>query len=298
MNSPDEAGIRFRSGADRFLLVEFGEVLDLERNVRAIGLAQALRQGNVTGVIEAVPSFASTLVHFDPSRLTSAALMDECRQILQRLKSAADLEIPSRLIEIPVHYDDRWTRACAEEYGKKFKPIEPNAEFVARLNGLKDIAALALHHSAPEWWVGAVGFMAGLPTLMPLDPGFSLSAPKYDPPRLWTPAGTIGLGGGFTAIYPTVTPDGYQMLGRTPVPIFDPQRRLRPFADSIFLFKVGDRVRFVPIDEEKFTAIEAQVACGSYEFNISAAAPFSLHRSRELRRGGGAPSECQVERKA
>lgn len=289
MNSGGEGAVRFRCGADRFLLVELGETLDLEINIRAIGLAAAVQQGSIEGVIEAVPSFASTLIHFDPNRIAPAALIKECRQILQQLESAADVEIPSRLIEIPVQYDDRWTRACAEEYGKKFRPIEPNAEFVARLNGLEDVAALVRHHSAPQWWVGAVGFMAGLPTLMPLDPTFLLSAPKYDPPRLSTPAGTVGLGGGFTAIYPTVTPDGYQMLGRTPVPIYDPQRRLRPFADSIFLFKVGDRVRFVPIDEARFLAIEDQVLRGVYEYAMSAAEPFSLQRHRTaLQRGGEA----------
>ena len=121
-----------------------------------------------------------------------------------------------------------------------------------------------------------MGFIAGLPVLMPLNADFKLTAPKYDPPRTWTPSGTVALGGGFTALYPMVTPDGYQMLGRTPVKLFEPEGQQWPFAESPALLSVGDRVRFVPISEARFEEIEQEITAGDYQYSISSAQPVSL----------------------
>ena len=273
---------RYRLAGERHLLVELGDEISLATNFKAIALGQnilrspELGQNGIKAIIDVVPSFTTVLIQYDPLLISLQGLIRFCDHCLQKLEQHQELELTSRLIEIPVAYNDRWSRECFEQYCQTIKPIEDNPELVARLNGMSSLEELFTYHSTPEWWVGAVGFIAGLPTLMPLDPNFRLHAPKYDPPRMWTPKGTIGVGGGFTTIYPIVVPDGYQLLGRTPVPIFDPQQRLQPFKETLFLFHIGDRVKFRPICESEFEAIETQVAEGRYEYQISAPQSFSL----------------------
>jgi len=275
---------RYLLAGDRYLLIEFGNELNLDMNFKALGLAREIEQNKVKGLLETVPSFATLLLHYEPELIKPEALISLCRELLDQLGSVEDMEIPSRLIELPVAYDDRWSRECIEAYCRTIKKIEHNPDLVARINGLKSVTELIRYHSAPQWWVGAVGFLAGLPTLMSLDPRYFLTAPKYDPPRLWTPVGTVGLGGAFTAIYPMVTPDGYQILGRTPVPIYDPQQRLEPFKDSFFLLRTGDRVKFLPISEAEFMEIEREVEARAYRYNIIDYEIFSVRRYKEFYR--------------
>ncbi|MBE9031851.1 allophanate hydrolase subunit 1 [filamentous cyanobacterium LEGE 11480] len=275
---------RYRVAGERHLLIELSETVSLETNFSAIALAQALTDSSTLGVtgiraiVDAIPSFTTVLVQYDPHILTAHGLKALANHCLAELGDLAAWSTPSRLIEIPVAYNDRWCRACFDQYCQTVKPIEDNLELVCRLNQLDCVEDLIAHHSTPEWWVGAVGFIAGLPTMMPLDPAFQLQAPKYDPPRTWTPKGTVGIGGGFSTIYPIVIPDGYQMIGRTPVPIFEPQQRHPPFDQGPLLFRVGDRVKFKPISEAEFEAIEQSVALGEYKFHISPPTNFSLQQ--------------------
>ena len=275
--------IRFRVAGTNHLLIDFGTSPNLYTNVGAIALANALLQSTTWGpqgiglIMDAVPSFTSVLVQYDSRRLTVHGVIDCCRATLERLGPPSEFELPSRLIRIPVAYNDRWTRACYDNYCQTVKPIEPNVELVARLSGLNSIEDVITAHTQCQWWVGAVGFMAGLPTLMPLDPTVKLMAPKYDPPRTWTPKGTVGVAGGLTTIYPLVVPDGYQMLGRTPVNIFQPQQQSAPFHQSPVLFQVGDRVQFYSISDAEFEAIEVAVNAGEFHYDISPSQAFCLN---------------------
>ncbi|MDJ0702015.1 MAG: allophanate hydrolase subunit 1 [Leptolyngbyaceae cyanobacterium MO_188.B28] len=275
--------LRYRLAGERHLLIEQSDEVDLTVNFKAISLAQMLLGSpemgpdGIRAIVDVVPSFSTVLIQYDPTVISIQGLIRFCEHCVQYLDSPHNLELSSRLIEIPVHYNDRWSRECFEQYCKTIKPIESNPEWVARLNGLGSIEKLIIYHSTPEWWVGAVGFLVGLPTLMPLNPNFRLHAPKYDPPRTWTPKGTIGVAGGFTTIYPIVVPDGYQMIGRTPAPIFDPQGQLPVFRDTPFLFRIGDRVKFRPIDEEEFEAIEREIVEGRYQYQISEPQTFRLN---------------------
>ncbi len=275
---------RFLLSGDQYILIEFANELNLDMNFEVLSLAKVIKENKIKGIIETIPSFATILIHYNPGQIKVSVLMDVCKELIEEIGPIEDLEIPSRLIEIPVAYNDRWSRQCIEDYCVRIKKIEHNPDFVVRINGLKDIAELIKYHSTPQWWVGAVGFLAGLPTLMCLDPRYHLTAPKYDPPRLWTPVGTIGLGGAFTAIYPMITPDGYQILGRTPVPIYDNQQRLKPFKDSFFLLKTGDRVKFVPISEAEFMDIDKQVEADTYCYNIIDYEIFSVKKYKEFHR--------------
>lgn len=271
---------KYLPGGDRHLLIEFGNEMNLALNFRAQGLARAVESAGLAGVVETAPCFASLLVHYEPDRIGYVDLERELRALADALGPVDEIELDSRLFCLPTCYLDPWTRAAIDDYRLKIGPKEHDPDFVARINGLADAEQLVRVHSGTEYWVAALGFWPGLPFMMALDPRCVLTAPKYDPPRLWTPQGTVGMGGSSTAIYPVATPGGYQIFARTPVPIWDTEQRFDAFEGGICLFRAGDRVRFVPVGVEEFAAVEARVAEGSYVYNSVEYQRFSVRGYR------------------
>jgi KipI family sensor histidine kinase inhibitor len=267
---------KFLPGGDRYMLVEFGNEMNLELNFMGQSLAQAVAENDVKGVIETAPCFASTLIHYEPEDISFKDLQSEMASLIGTLGPSEDIELDSRLFYFPTVYCDPWTKEAVDDYREKIAEKEPDPEFVARLNGLSDVDQFVRVHSGTEYWVASLGFWPGLPFMMALDPRCMLTAPKYNPPRTWTPQGTVGMGGASTCIYPVATPGGYQMFGRTPVPIWDTQKRFPQFENSICLFQPGDRVKFVPCELDVYEQVEAQVADGSYQYNVVEYQKFSV----------------------
>jgi urea carboxylase len=268
----------FRPGGDRYMLIEFGNEMNLELNFMAQGLATAIAEQKTKGVIETAPCFASMLIHYEPDEISYADLSRELERLIAALGPSDDIELESRVFYFPTVYLDPWTRDCVQDYIVKIAPKQTDPEFVAELNGLSDVAQFVRVHSGTEYWVAALGFWPGLPFMMALDPRCKLTAPKYNPPRTWTPKGTVGMGGASTAIYPEHLPGGYQIFGRIPVPIWDPEKRFDVFTDSICLFRPGDRVKFVPCTVEEFEEAERRVADGSYVYNVVEYQKFSVRQ--------------------
>ena len=159
-------------------------------------------------------------------------------------------------------YRDPWTKACVEDYAQRIAPRDGDPEFVARINGLEDSSQLVRIHSGTEHWVVAVCSTPGLPLMVALDPRCAITSPKYNPPRTWTTLGAIGVGGLSTSIYTTPGPGGYNLIGRTPVPLWDTQARLPAYRDRVVLLDAADRVKFVPVELEEFEYIERRVGRG------------------------------------
>jgi urea carboxylase len=267
---------KFLPGGDRFVLIEFGNEMNLELNFLAQGLASAIAEQKTKGVIETAPCFASLLVHYDCDKISFGDLTKEMTALIRSLGPSDDIVLDSRVFYLPTMYRDPWTRECVADYCAKITKKEPDPEFVARINGLADAEQLVRVHSGTEYWVASLGFWPGLPFMMALDPRCVITAPKYNPPRTWTPQGTVGMGGASTAIYPVATPGGYQIFARTPVPIWDTAKRFPVFADSIVLFRAGDRVKFVPVTQEEFEFVEAKVKEGTYIYNVVEYQKFSV----------------------
>ena len=259
---------KFLPGGDRYLLIEFGNEMNLELNFIGQGLASAIAEQKIKGVVETAACFASTLVHYEPEEISFADLQKEMTRLLDSLGSSDNLVLDSRLFCFPAVYLDPWTKECVADYIDKIASKTPDPEFVAELNGLEDTRQLVRVHSGTEYWVASLGFWPGLPFMMPLDPRCKLTAPKYNPPRTWTPKGTVGMGGASTAIYPERLPGGYQIFARIPVPIWDTRQSFPVFEKSICLFQPGDRVRFIPCSVEEFEDVERQVEVGTYEYNL------------------------------
>jgi allophanate hydrolase subunit 1 len=140
-------------------------------------------------------------------------------------------------------------------------------EYLAEINDTTVDGVIAAH-SGTEWWVTSVGFQPGCYQALPLDPAFSISAPKYPRPRQWTPERILCLAGKITSFYPVRSPGGYQLLGRTPVDLYDPLQRNEVFRDSPVLPIAGERHRYVPIDENGYKEIRHHVECGDYRYDI------------------------------
>ncbi|WP_296059005.1 allophanate hydrolase subunit 1 [uncultured Amphritea sp.] len=268
---------KFLPGGDRYILIEFGNEMNLELNFMGQGLAAAIKENKTKGIIETAPCFASTLIHYDPDIVSFEYVKDQVSELIKSLGPSEDIELDSRIFYFPTVYLDPWSDECIDDYIKKINPDkQKDSELLAELNGLDNPEHFARVHSATEYWVASLGFWPGLPFMMPLDPRCAMTAPKYNPPRTWTPKGTVGMGGGSTAIYPDHLPGGYQIFGRIPVPIWDTEKRFPQFEDSICLFKPGDRVKFIPCSVEEFEHIERQVEDGSYVYNVVEYQKFSV----------------------
>jgi allophanate hydrolase subunit 1 len=197
---------------------------------------------------------------------------------------------------VPLLYFDPWTAECVEDYRAKVadKPVA-DPDLLCQVNGLSSRDELKRVHSRTEYYVAALGFWPGLCSLMPLHPGSRLTAPKYNPPRMWTPKGTIGLGGALTCIYPDQTPGGYQIFARTPMPIWDRLQRLPAFKESLALFHAGDRIRFIPIDRKEYDQIEAEVEAGVYVHDALGYQKFSIKAYKNWLAGLPSPTTGGTE---
>ncbi|HID64796.1 MAG TPA: 5-oxoprolinase subunit PxpB [Anaerolineae bacterium] len=219
---------RFLLAGDSALVVEFGDEISEEVNHKVHALAYALEKNPLPGLGEAVPTYRSLLIHYDPLRLSHGDLVDFIRTILEK---SEEYPLPEpHKVEIPTLYGG--------EFG-------PDIEFVAEHNGLSVEEVIRLHSGA-TYTVYMLGFTPGFTYLGGLPE--VLATPRLPTPRTLVPAGSVALAGRQTGIYPIATPGGWRLIGRTPLKLFDPQR------DPPTLLKAGDRVCFVPISEEEYRA--------------------------------------------
>jgi KipI family sensor histidine kinase inhibitor len=200
--------VRLRPAGERGLLVE---VEDLETVHR---LRAALRDLDPPGVVELVPAYRTLLVVADPER---AGTLDELAARLPDLSLPPAEAVAGELVEVPVRYDGE------------------DLDEVARLTGL-DVGEVVRRHTAPDYTVAFLGFSPGFPYLVGLDP--ALRVPRRDTPRTSIPAGSVGLAGDQTGIYPSASPGGWRLIGRTEATLFDPAR------DPPALLAPGGRLRF------------------------------------------------------
>jgi KipI family sensor histidine kinase inhibitor len=225
MSAPSSPGWSTESLAEDALLLRFGDAIDAGLNARVHAAAERLRQA--LPQVECVPAYASLLLRFDPR-----AWPGEPRSVHQRLADAVGAALRDappqpaapRMVEIPTWYGD--------EAG-------PDLAEVAALTGLS-AEEVVRRHCAAEYRVAMLGFAPGFAYLLGLDP--ALAVARRADPRLRVPAGSVAIGGSQTGIYPGELPGGWQLIGRTPLTLFDPQ------ADTPSLLAPGDRVRFRAVD--------------------------------------------------
>ena len=209
---------------------DFGRDPEGALNAVLAGL-RALETAEIPGVVELAPAYTTVGVFFDPTRIES---FDGLGASIERILSASSVEhgikIETPLIEIPVCYDHE---------------LAPDLDDVASVSGVA-AAEVIRRHSSAAYRVNCVGFIAGFPFMSGLPP--ELATPRRATPRKEVPAGSVGIGGAQTGIYPRTSPGGWNLIGRTPVRLFDVQR------DPPTILRAGDRVRFREISREEFDA--------------------------------------------
>lgn len=272
---------KFYMAGDRAIEVELGNSMDFGINFTVHKVVAALREASIPGIEDFIPELASFQITYDPDRINRKALIKEASLLISKVGSEITGELPSRLITVPVLYFDSKTSECVEDFRREHPDKVMDPDFVCELNKIPDRTSLMRLHCSTEYWVAALGFWPGLCSLLPLHPAARIFAPKYNPPRTWTPKGAVGIGGALTCIYPDETPGGYQLIGHTPAPSFDSTQRLPDFKDSSALFRAGDRVRFRPVTPDECTRIEAEVEAGTFQHDIVDYQIFSVDRYLE-----------------
>jgi urea carboxylase len=255
---------RYSWGADEHLFVEVAEEMSLEACFRATAIVTALRERRPDGVLDICPANASYQVRFDPDVLDPQRLLALAREIEAEVGDAHAFETETRIVEVPVLYDDPWTNETLMRFRDRHQdPESTDLEFAARINGFDDVRAFIDAHSGAPWLASMVGFVAGLPFLYQMVPRErQLEVPKYVRPRTDTPALTVGHGGCFGCIYSVRGAGGYQMFGITPLPIYDPAQELPDFRDFVCFFEPGDIVKFTAIDRDRYDELRAEAEAG------------------------------------
>ena len=230
MPTPSSDATQFKRASDQSLLIYFGHQITLAAHERVRRLMRLLELEPVAGLRNLHPAYCSLLIKFDPLRTDHDRLQATLLQYLARLENVSLPE--PREVEIPVCYGG--------DYG-------PDLIEVSSLHEMTPQQVIELHSSA-TYLVYFLGFVPGFAYLGGLPD--ALVTPRLGTPRRKVPSGSVGIAGNQTGVYPVSTPGGWRLLGRTPVPIFRPERK------ELSLLAIGDRVRFTPISPAEFVSLE------------------------------------------
>lgn len=229
---------RLLPAGDSAVVAEYGDAIDVRVNARVRQLQRTLEALAHPGLVELVPTYRSLMVHYDPMVLSHAAVaglvLDSAGHLPEDSRESA------RAVDIPVLYG-----------GSE----GPDLGDVAARAGLREEEVVALH-AAGDYLVFMIGFMPGFPYLGGLPP--AIATPRLATPRTLVPAGSVGIAGAQTGIYPSESPGGWRLIGRTPVRLFD--ARFDPPA----LLQAGDHLRFVPVSRADYDGIVREVERDAY----------------------------------
>lgn len=261
---------RYSFGGDDHIFVEVDEAMSLEAFFKSLSITNAVRDAQISGVTEICPANASFQIRFDPERINPNDMLAEV-QSLESAAESAEAKLSTRVIEIPVFYQDPWTHETLMRFRERHQtPDGTDIEYAAQINGFNTVDDFIEAHSGAPWFVSMVGFVAGLPFLYQMvDRPRQLEVPKYLRPRTDTPKLTVGYGGCFSCIYSVRGAGGYQMFGITPMPIYDPEQEISYLRDFMVFFKPGDIVKWKPIGREEYDQAVADVEANRFAPRIA-----------------------------
>ena len=272
--SKQEAGVDvvYRAAGDRYLLVEYGPlVLDLRLRFRAHALMLWLEQQKLPGIIELTPGIRSLQIHFNPQVLTRQQLLKDLAGAEHALQQQDDLKVPSRIVHIPLSWDDQACHQAIEKYIQSVRKDAPwcpsNLEFIRRINGLDSIDAVKnILFSASYVVMGLGDVYLGAPVATPYDPRHRLVTTKYNPARTWTAENSVGIGGAYLCVYGMEGPGGYQFVGRT-LQMWNRYRKTRVF-NQPWLLRFFDQIRFYEVSHEELNQIRRDFPKGDYPLKV------------------------------
>ncbi len=233
------ADLRFVPAGDKAFVIELGDGISPEINRMVHSLSLAIEKQGISGVLDLVPTYRSVLINYDPLILPPNELEGRVRELTQDLDETPPTA--SRVVELPTAYGD--------DHG-------PDLEYVAEYNGLTEEEVIALH-SGTDYLVYMMGFTPGFTYLGGMPE--KIATPRLQTPRTAIPAGSVGIAERQTGVYPIESPGGWQLIGQTPVRLFDPSKQPPVIAEP------GDYIRFVPVSAEEYRRILEEVRNGVYQ---------------------------------
>ncbi|MDU7911987.1 MAG: urea carboxylase [Klebsiella grimontii] len=262
-----------RLSGDTHLLLEAGEPeLDLVLRFRIHALMQALEAQSAEGVIDITPGIRSLQIHFQPETLPLETLLARVRGEWSTVCLSDDLQVPTRVVHLPLSWDDPACRKAIDKYMTTVRQDAPwcpsNLEFIRRINDLPDEQAVWNTVFDASYLVMGLGDVyLGAPVATPLDPRHRLVTTKYNPARTWTAENSVGIGGAYLCVYGMEGPGGYQFVGRT-LQMWNRYHDVADFAGKPWLLRFFDQLRFYPVSAEELLQIRRDFPLGRYPLRI------------------------------
>ena len=233
--------LKFLVSGDAHLVVEVGDTISREVHYKVQALYSAITAAAIPGIEELIPTYRSIAVNYN----SFVTRQDELQLKINDLMMAPQGDVKSRIFDIPVLYGG--------DYG-------PDLEFVANHNNLTVREVISIH-TQQEYPIYMFGFAPGFAYLGGVSE--RIMTPRLETPRIVIPAGSVGIAGSQTGIYPQDSPGGWQVIGRTPLKFFN------PYHDPPVFLNTGDHIHFHAIEEEEYVGIEELLRVGSYEVNYN-----------------------------
>lgn len=232
---------KYLLAGDKALTIEYGDEISEDISGKVRSMMVALESNKIDGIIETVPTYRSLMVHYDALTIGYDELVKKLKDLENKLE---DIFLPeSKVIEIPTVYGG--------EYGL-------DIENVAYHNKITVDEVIKIH-SSKEYLIYMLGFTPGFPYLGGMDE--RIATPRLESPRTKIRKGSVGIAGSQTGIYPIDSPGGWQLIGKTPLKLYEPKIEIP------ILLKAGDYIKFVPISEDKYKKIEHSINSGDYKYN-------------------------------
>ncbi|WP_010632144.1 urea carboxylase [Sporolactobacillus vineae] len=267
--------ITIRCSGDDNLLVEYGPMeLNLLFRFQVHHLMLAIQEVNSLPIIDLTPGIRSLQIHFDPTRTTPREM---CRTIIaidKKLKPLESASVPSRIVHLPLSWNDPATQLATRRYQQNVRPDAPwcpsNLEFIRRINGLGSIDDVKkIVFDANYLVLGLGDVYLGAPVAVPTDPRHLLVTTKYNPARTWTPENAVGIGGAYMCVYGMEGPGGYQFVGRT-IQMWNSLRPTKSFKPGKpWLLRFFDQIRFYPVSAEELLQNREEFLRGRFNPEIT-----------------------------
>lgn len=265
-----EATIRYEYGGDEFVFVELSESMNLEAMFKGMAITEKLVEANLQGVIDICPGNASYMIRIDPEIIHPDRLIDELKKLEQSVSQYGDIQIHSRLVDVPILFEDPWTHEALMRFRDNHQdPNTTDIEYSARINGYDSKEELINSIVSSPFLVSMIGFVPGLPfTFQLTSQENQIEVPKYVRPRTFTPERAFGFGGAFAVIYPVKGAGGYQLYGTAAAPILDVEQQLPDFKESMVFPRQGDILRYRNITMQEYESIREEVDAGTFRYHI------------------------------
>ncbi|EGF32086.1 Urea carboxylase [Oxalobacteraceae bacterium IMCC9480] len=271
---PDGTALVFRRAGDDYLLIEFGDaVLDINLRFRVHALMQSIELAQLAGVIDLTPGIRSLQVHFDHRQLPVSRLVVQLDALIAALPSVEDMVVRSRIVHLPLAWNDSQTQLAIRKYETTVRPGAPwcpsNIDFIQRINGLEAVREVYdVVFKASYMVLGLGDVYLGAPVATPIDPRHRLVTTKYNPARTWTPENAVGIGGAYLCVYGMEGPGGYQFVGRT-VQMWNRYRQTDSFRDGKpWLLRIFDQIKFYEVSEEQLLEHRRDFPLGRFDVKI------------------------------